>query len=79
MGELHSNCIKPKYNENADLPFTHTHSLCCKIRTKYFYKELDPEFMTQVICAEIILSIQRQTICIFISLKIITQRKNVKG
>lgn len=44
MGEFHYNYIKPKYQENVDLLFIDTDSLCYKIRTKNIYKGIDFEY-----------------------------------
>ena len=43
MYDFHYNHIKNKYDDKAKLLFTDTDSLACEIRTKYFYKDINPD------------------------------------
>ena len=43
MYDFHYNYIKPKYEENANLLFTDTDSLCYEIKTKDFYKDISDD------------------------------------
>ena len=42
MYDFHYNYIKTKYGNNATLLFTDTHSLAYEIKTKDFYKDINP-------------------------------------
>ena len=42
MYDFHCNYIKTRYGDNAKLLFTDTDSLAYKIRTKDFYKDINP-------------------------------------
>ena len=43
MYDFHYNYIKTKYGDKAKLPFTDTDSLAYEIRTKDFYKDINPD------------------------------------
>ena len=43
MYDFHYNYIKTKYGDNAKLLFTDTASLAYEIKTKYFYKDINPD------------------------------------
>ena len=43
MYDFHYNYIKTKYGDNAKLLFTDTDSLAYEIRTKDFYKDINPD------------------------------------
>ena len=43
MYDFHYNDIKTKYGDNAKLLFTDTYSLAYKIKTKDFYKDINPD------------------------------------
>ena len=43
MYDFHCNYIKTKYGDNAKLLFTDTDSLAYEIRTKDFYKDINPD------------------------------------
>ena len=43
MYDFHYNYIKPKYEENANLLFTDTDSLCYEIKTKDFYADISED------------------------------------
>ena len=43
MYDFHYNYIKTKYGDNTKLLFTDTDSLVYEIKTKYFYKDIDPD------------------------------------
>ena len=43
MYDFHYNCIKTKYGDKAKLLFTDTDSLSYDIRTKDFYKDVNPD------------------------------------
>ena len=43
MYDFHYNYIKTKYADNAKLLFTNTDSLAYEIKTKDFYKDINPD------------------------------------
>ena len=43
MYDFHYNYIKTKYEDKAKLLFTDTDSLAYEIKTKYFYKDINPD------------------------------------
>ena len=43
MYDFHYNYIKTKYGDNAKLLFTDTDSLAYEIKTKDFYKDINPD------------------------------------
>ena len=43
MYDFHYNYIKTKYGDKAKLLFTDTDSLACEIKTKDFYKDINPD------------------------------------
>ena len=43
MYDFHYNYIKTKYGNNAKLLFTNTDSLAYEIKTKDFYKDINPD------------------------------------
>ena len=43
MYDFHYNYIKIKYGDKAKLLFTDIESLACEIKTKYFYKDINPD------------------------------------
>ena len=45
MYDIHYNYIKTKYGDNAKLLFTDTDSLAYEIRTKDFYKDINPDIV----------------------------------
>ena len=43
MYDFHYNYIKTKYGDNTKLLFTDTDSLAYEIKTKYVYKDINPD------------------------------------
>ena len=43
MYDFHYNYIKTKYGDKVKLLFTDTDSLACEIKTKDFYKDINPD------------------------------------
>ena len=48
MHDFHYNYIKTKYGDNAKLLFTNTGSLAYEIRTKDFYKHINPDIEIRI-------------------------------
>ena len=43
MYDVHYNCIKTKYGDKAKILFTDTDSIAYEIKTKDFYKDINPD------------------------------------